>query len=654
MTNGKSIFTVFLSLVCYVSIWAQPKVTILDHKDRIRITPVSVLNSAYRETNLSITPNGKYMYFMTVRGQQPWSNQYMEYQGKPIYDGDIWFAKKGAGNVWQKPTCLPYGINTASGEDEPSVSPDGNSVVFQSWKTFWQVEDGPYYMSQLNGTSWGTPKGLGGGITQFFLETGFNATDGMALSPDQKTFIVACGPDYDGKMDLYMSKKKGATWSYLKRLPISTSGDERSAFIAGDGRTIYFASSGYGGLGGLDIFKVEMRSDGTFSEIINIGAPFNTPKDDYGFILTADGKEAYFIRDGDIFFADLTDAVIEIKPTLTIALSGVVKDEVTKKGIPQATVIIIDEKTKKPFKTLKANNSGKFTVSLPNESKSYQITVKAKSYIDDGKSLEVAKSESEQMYKANFDLVKPDVPAAIVVVEHHPEETPQEPEPPVFVKPEYDIVKAKPTPAPYLAYNSNPREVTFDPLKTKEDPFSFQGYATNHLILLLDVSGSMAARDRLPMLRKSFQQMLEYMRPEDRVTIIAYSGGVSVLAENLSADRKDDIVKALKQLTPGGTTKVKQGVKKAYELAKDYYIKGGNNRIIMATDGDFDIDEANTYATKIANENIFFSIFGFGKMGDKKEAELSKLAKKGHGNFELITTENVEAALLKEAKAIKK
>ncbi len=651
MTNGKFIAFFVLSLVCSVATWAQ-KVTILDHKDRLRITPVSVLNSAYRETNLSITPDGKFMYFMTVRGQQPWSNQYMEYQGKPIFDGDIWFAKKGSANTWQKPTCLPYGINTASGEDEPSVSPDGASVVFQSWKTFWQVEDGPYYISRLNGSSWGSPKGLGGGITQFFLETGFNATDGMALSPDQKTFIVACGPDYDGKMDLYMSKKKGATWSYLKRLPISTSGDERSVFIAGDGRTIYFASTGYGGLGGLDIFKVEMRSDGTFGEVINIGAPFNTAKDDYGFILTADGKEAYFIRDGDIYFADLSEADSRIKPIMEIAFSGVVKDEKTGKAIPQAKVVITDEKTKKVIKTLTSNNMGKFSASLPNETKSYNITVKAKDYTEDAKKLETAKSEAEQSYKANFELGKPEIaekpPVQVVVI---PE--PVVPEEPVYIKPHYDIEKVTPPAAPYLSFNSNPQAVTFDPLKTKEDPFSFQGYATNHLILLLDVSGSMAARDRLPMLRKSFQQLLQYMRPEDRVTIIAYSGGVSVLAENLSADRKDDIIKALKQLTPGGTTKVKQGVKKAYELAKDYYIKGGNNRIIMATDGDFDVNDANSYATKISNENIFFSVFGFGKMTEKKKDELARLANKGNGNFEQITADNVEAALLREAKAIK-
>lgn len=651
MSNGKFLLFLFLSLVCSASSWAQGKVTILDHKDRIRITPVPILNSAYRETNLSITPDGKYIYFMTVRGQQPWSNQYMEYHGKPIYDGDIWFAKKGSGNAWQKPNCLPYGINTASGEDEPSVSPDGTTVVFQSWKTFWQVEDGPYYMSHLNGSNWGTPKGLGGGITQFFLETGFNATDGMALSPDQKTFIVACGPDYDGKMDLYISKKKGTTWSYLKRLPISTSGDERSVFIAGDGRTVYFASTGYGGFGGLDIFKAEMRSDGTFGEVINIGAPFNTPKDDYGFILTADGKEAYFIRDGDIHFADLTEADERIKPVMEIALSGIVKDEQTGKSIPQATVVITDANTKKVIRTLKSNNSGKFNASLPNETKSYQITVKAKDYIEDAKNLAVEKSEAEQSYKANFELVKPEKPEVVVV--EIPEVIPQEPAKPVFVKPQYDIVKVTPPVAPNIPFINNPDKVTYEPLKTKEDPFSFQGYATNHLILLLDVSGSMAARDRLPMLRKSFIQMLEYMRPEDRVTIIAYSGGISVLAENLSADRKDDIIKALKQLTPGGTTKVKQGVRKAYEMAKDYYIKGGNNRIIMATDGDFDVEEANTYANKIANENIFFSIFGFGKMAPKKAEELQRLASKGNGNFEQITADNVEEALLREAKAIK-
>ena len=126
----------------------------------------------------------------------------------------------------------------------------------------------------------------------------------MTISADEKKFIVAAGHEYDARMDIYMSKRTAYGWTYCKKLPISTAGDDRSVFLAADGKTLYFASDGYKGYGGLDIYKTTLNSDGTFGEVINVGKPFNTPQDDYGLILTGDGNEAYFIRDGSIQFAD--------------------------------------------------------------------------------------------------------------------------------------------------------------------------------------------------------------------------------------------------------------------------------------------------------------------------------------------------------------
>jgi hypothetical protein len=83
-------------------------------------------------------------------------------------------------------------------------------------------------------------------------------TDGMAVSADGKLFVVACGPDYRGPMDLYYSIKGNQGWTFPKIMGVSTTGDERSVFIAADNRTIYFSSDGMGGFGGLDLYQFEM------------------------------------------------------------------------------------------------------------------------------------------------------------------------------------------------------------------------------------------------------------------------------------------------------------------------------------------------------------------------------------------------------------
>jgi WD40-like Beta Propeller Repeat len=360
--------------------WAQFTVPrILKHPGQIVTERLDILNSTFRETNINISPDGKYMFFMSGRGGQPWSGMYgTTYKGKPEYDGDIWFSQK-VGGKWSFPQCLGANVNTFSGEDEPNISPDGQTVTYQSWRSSysnsslnWESSSGPYYQSTLSGNVWGLAKGLGGGITQFFLQqqnlppAGSLATDGSTLSADGNTFIVAYGKDYDGNMDLYISRKNAyGQWSYLKRLNISTIGDERSPFLAGDGKTLYFASDGYGGWGGLEILKTVINDNDTNGEVVNLGAPFNTWLDDYGFSLTISGNDAYFVREGDIYYANTQDASPELKPESSVLeITGIITSQKTKRGIG-ASIKILDAQNKVIAQGQSNSYTGEYTLILP-------------------------------------------------------------------------------------------------------------------------------------------------------------------------------------------------------------------------------------------------------------------------------------------------
>ncbi|UKN00115.1 OmpA family protein [Paracrocinitomix mangrovi] len=380
----KAVLFISTVLVAGLSLKAQTP-TILDHKGKIEIKNLSNLNSSARENNLSITPDGKYLFFKSDRGGQTWSSYSGTYKGKVRYDGDIWYSKK-SGESWGNPRCLGLGVNTSSGEDEPMVSQDGQFISYQSWKYNWKTTGGPYYTAELNGSSFSNIKGMGGGINKFilveFIKAGNTyATDGAALSPDGKTFLLCAGRDYDGNMDIYISRKVNGQWTYMKKLNISTPGDERSIFIAGDGKTVYFASDGHGGYGGMDMFKTTLNDDGTCGEVINVGAPFNTSADDYGLILTADGNEGYFVREGDIYYANTKEADPRLKPGVTVLISGTIKDQ---NGKPLQYYLELDDvATSKEISTSKSNsNSGEFLFSTSDVTAKYRIRDDNHKFID--------------------------------------------------------------------------------------------------------------------------------------------------------------------------------------------------------------------------------------------------------------------------------
>ena len=162
----------------------------------------------------------------------------------------------------------------------------------------------------------------------------------------------------------------------------------------------------------------------------------------------------------------------------------------------------------------------------------------------------------------------------------------------------------------------------------------------SNLVFLIDVSGSMNAENKLPLLKSSFKVLLNQLRPKDKVGIVVYAGSAGVVLPPTSAGEKDKIIEALDHLQAGGSTAGGQGIELAYKLAQESFMKDGNNRVIIATDGDFNVGISSTSDLKTLIEDkrksgVFLTCLGFG-MGNYKDNTLETLADKGNGNYAYI------------------
>ncbi len=162
----------------------------------------------------------------------------------------------------------------------------------------------------------------------------------------------------------------------------------------------------------------------------------------------------------------------------------------------------------------------------------------------------------------------------------------------------------------------------------------------SNFVFLIDVSGSMDIPNRLPLLKAAFQLLVKNLREKDTVSIVIYGGAVGLWMQPTSGAEKQKIIKAIEQLSPGGDTPGEAAIKTAYAVAKRSFIKNGNNRIILATDGDFNVGQVNEKALEemIAKERqsgIYLTCLGVG-MGNYKDSKIEALAKNGNGNFAYI------------------
>lgn len=163
---------------------------------------------------------------------------------------------------------------------------------------------------------------------------------------------------------------------------------------------------------------------------------------------------------------------------------------------------------------------------------------------------------------------------------------------------------------------------------------------SSNLVFLIDVSGSMESPNKLPLLKASFKMLVEELRPQDYVSIVVYAGAAGLVLEPTSGDDKRKIIKALDQLQAGGSTAGGEGINLAYTVAKEHFKEGGNNRVILATDGDFNVGESsNASMERLIEEKrkdgIFLTVLGFG-MGNYKDSKMEILSDKGNGNYAYI------------------
>ena len=168
----------------------------------------------------------------------------------------------------------------------------------------------------------------------------------------------------------------------------------------------------------------------------------------------------------------------------------------------------------------------------------------------------------------------------------------------------------------------------------------------SNLVFLIDVSGSMNSHNKLPLLKSSFRLLVNEMRPEDRVAMVVYAGAAGVVLESTPGSEKEKILSALNKLQAGGSTAGGAGLQLAYKIAEQNLLKEGNNRIILATDGDFNIGQSSDaemerLIEKEREKGIFITVLGFG-MGNYKDSKMETIADKGNGNYGYI--DNVQEA----------
>jgi Ca-activated chloride channel family protein len=161
-----------------------------------------------------------------------------------------------------------------------------------------------------------------------------------------------------------------------------------------------------------------------------------------------------------------------------------------------------------------------------------------------------------------------------------------------------------------------------------------------NLVFLLDVSGSMNSPDKLPLLKEGLRMMVNQLKPQDRVAIAVYAGSSGLVLPSTPVSSKGEILAALNQLEAGGSTNGGQGIQLAYTVAANNFIEGGNNRVILATDGDFNVgltgdDELVRMIEQKRKGGIFLSVLGFGT-GNLNDSMMEKLADKGNGNYAYI------------------
>lgn len=326
------------------------------------------INTPFDEYAPNISADGLALFFTS---KKPFTEK--EKSKNKASKEKIYVSKRNSPNdEWGPAIPLSDSINIPSKNvSNIAISNDGQRLLIY----FDDKGNGEIYESVLRGTEWSAPKSLGAPINTIYHESS------ASFSPDGKTiYFVSNRKGGKGGRDIWMSTRMdNGQWTEPKNLSeLNTNEDDEAVYIAPDGKTLYFSSKGYKGLGGYDIF-VSKFEDGKWSAPENMGPPLNTPGDDYFLVVNADGTKGYLASSGGGDNRDIYEVTFEKKKAKVNLVKGVVRDADTKQPLESqiTSKIMPNNEVYGNYTSNKA--TGDYLVALP-AGKQYQMIWDANDY----------------------------------------------------------------------------------------------------------------------------------------------------------------------------------------------------------------------------------------------------------------------------------
>ncbi len=327
----------------------------------------------------------------TTGGVKDPTNKYFE---------DIYYSKKVDGK-WQMARNIGPPLNTPTHDAVVNLSSDGNELVI--YRTNDNLYGGDLYLCKKTTDNWSVPEKLTENINSHYQEAS------ASISPDGKLMYISSNrPGGLGGKDIYRVRRlPDNQWSIPENLgpTINTPYDEDSPYIQADGQTLYFSSNGHSTMGGYDIFKTKLENDEIWTNPRNVGYPINTVKDDIYFVISPDGKTAYYSSDmpGGFGEQDLYKINILYDDERKAIFNGLARDKETQKPI-KVKITVIDLYTRNIQGIYNSNlNTGKFLLVLQ-PGRNYKLLIEAKDYDDETRIMEIKEHLDQKIFELDFDL----------------------------------------------------------------------------------------------------------------------------------------------------------------------------------------------------------------------------------------------------------
>ncbi|HET7152378.1 MAG TPA: OmpA family protein [Candidatus Kapabacteria bacterium] len=393
MTNTvRFAFSLLFVSLCSLAAFADPSpdsLTLFKDKDIVVKNLGENVNSADEDYGPTITANGKTLYFTSTRKGGQGGHDY-------------WYSTMNADSSWTPSVNAGPSINTPADEGVSSLSADGQTIFFTGCNRPDGMGNCDIYQADLVGTEWQNIRNLGPVVNTEYWESQ------PAISADGKTlYFVSNRPGGLGGTDIwYTTKDANDNWTEPKNMgaPINTADNEVSPFIAADGVTLYFASDGHGGLGGLDFFTSE-KTDNGWTQPVNLGAPINTADNEEFITVPASGDILYFSsnRSGGSGHLDIWEAFIKPKPKTVLLVEGRVYDVRTNENL-SGHVVYVDSTGDTVANVHSNKSTGEYSFVLNIPGGSFKI------YCDEPNHVPVTTSLNVPMKPGQYQRVRKDIP----------------------------------------------------------------------------------------------------------------------------------------------------------------------------------------------------------------------------------------------------